>query len=232
MTRLVIKTHPSWKIRLAQAGAVIGVILSGWGLFEYGRYSAGYDTVSVTMERIEHAGEVRKLENNVSDLREQKAILEQANRIDHGAYTQLEGEMAGLRNEIMELNKELAFYRGIVSPQGGSGVMRLQRFEVTQSGMERGYHYQLVLTQAFTNSGITTGSVTFFVEGVQGQSPKSFSLAELTDNKVKELSFRFKYFQEMGGDLVLPAGFVPKRVVVNIAPNGGEKLQNSYDWPA
>ena len=231
MTRLVIKTHPSWKVRLAQVGAVIGVLLTGWGLFEYGRYSAGYDTVSNAREQIEHVLETRGLEQSVTDLREQKAVLEQASRIDHEAYAQLEGEMAGLRNEIMELNKELEFYRGIVSPQGGSGVMRLQRFEVSHSGIERGFHYQLVLTQAFTNSGITTGSVTFSVEGTMGQTPKSFSLAELTDNKVKELPFRFKYFQEIGGDLVLPAGFVPKRVVVNVAPNSGEKLQNAYDWP-
>ncbi len=232
MTRLVIKTHPTRRVRLVQAGAVIGVILTCWGLFEYGRYTAGYDTVSNARERIEHAFEKRQLESRISDLREQKAVLEQASKIDHEAYGQLEGELAGLRNEIMELNKELAFYRGIVSPQGGSGVMRLQRFEVTPSGGERGFHYKLVLTQAFTNSGITTGSVTFSVEGLMGQTPKTFALAELTNNKVKELSFRFKYFQEIGGDLVLPAGFVPKRVMVNIEPSGGEKLQSSYDWPA
>jgi len=215
-----------------QAGAVLGVILAGWGLFEYGRYSAGYDTVSNTRERIEHALETRGLKQRLSDLGEQKAILEQSSRIDHEAYKQVEGELAGLRNEIMELNKELAFYRGIVSPQAGSGVMRLQRFEITPSGVQRGFHYQLVLTQTFTNSGITTGSVNFVVEGVMGQTPKTLALAELTNNKVKDLPFHFKYFQEIGGDVVLPAGFVPKRVVVNIVPNGGDKLQNSYDWPA
>lgn len=230
--KLVIKEHPSRKQRLVQVGAVVGAILACWGLYEYGRYSAGYDTASVTMERIERAAQMGELERNISELREQKAVLERASQIDREAYGQLEGELAGLRDEIVELNKELAFYRGIVTPQGGSGVMRMQRFEVTPTGVQRGFQYKLVLTQAFTNSGVTTGAVTLVVEGVQGQVTKTLTLAEVTDNKVKELSFRFKYFQEIAGDMVLPAGFVPRRVIVTVEPRGGDRLQNSYDWPA
>ncbi|HEY0635114.1 MAG TPA: DUF6776 family protein [Gammaproteobacteria bacterium] len=232
MTRLVIKKHPGRHLRLIQAAVALALLLVGWGLFEYGRYRAGYDTLAMTTERIEHAGRVAELERAVAELREQKAILEQASQIDRQAYGQLEGELGGLREEIIELNREVTFYRGIVTPQGGSGVLRLQRFEVTPSGIERGFRYQLVLTQAFTNSAVTSGVVTLNVEGVAGQVTKTFTLAELTDNKVKELSFRFKYFQEIAGELVLPAGFIPRRAVVTIEPRGGEKLQKSYDWPA
>lgn len=230
--KLVIKAHPTRNQRLMQVGAVVGVFLTCWGLYEYGRYSAGHDTASVVMERLKRAVQTRDLERSISELREQKAVLERATQIDREAYGQLEGELAGLRDEIVELNRELAFYRGIVTPQGGSGVMRLQRFDVTPTGVQRGFRFQLVLTQAFTNSGITTGLVTLLVEGVEGQTAKSLTLAQLTDNKVKELSFRFKYFQEIAGDMMLPEGFVPKRVIVNIEPRSGEKLQNSYDWPA
>lgn len=229
--RLVIKAHPSRKQRLIQIGVAAGVILAGWGLFEYGRYSAGYDALSVMQERLDHAGQVGELERTVAELREQKAILEQANQIDRQAYGQLEGELGGLREEIIELNREVTFYRGIVTPQGGSGMLRLQRFEITPSGIKRGFRYQLVLTQAFTNSTLTTGTVTLAVEGGVGQAARTLLLGDLTDNKVKELSFRFKYFQEIAGEVVLPEGFVPRRVVVNIQPRSGEKLQKSYDWP-
>jgi hypothetical protein len=230
--KLVIKAHPTRKERLMQAGAVVGVILTCWGLYEYGRYSAGYDTISMTMERIDRAAQMGELESSINELREQKAVLDRATQIDREAYGQLESELAGLRDEIVELNRELAFYRGIVTPQGGSGVMRMQRFEVTPTGAQRGFHFQLVLTQAFTTSGITSGLVTLSVEGLDGQTAKSFTLAQLTNNKVKELSFHFKYFQEIAGEMVLPAGFVPRRVIVNVEPRSGEKLQNSYDWPA
>ncbi len=231
MTRLVIKQHPGRRLHLLQAASVVAVLLVGWGLFEYGRYRAGFDTLAVTMERIEHARQVAELERNVTELREQKAILEQASEIDRQAYGQLEGELGGLREAINELNREVTFYRGIVTPQGGGGVLQLQRLEITPSGIERGFRYQLVLTQAFTKNEITTGVITFSVEGVEGQSSKILTLAELTDNKIKELAFRFKYFQELAGELVLPAGFVPSRVMVTIEPRGGEKLQKSYDWP-
>ena len=42
---------------------------------------------------------------------------------------------------------------------------------------------------------------------------------------LKELPFRFKYFQEIAGDVVLPAGFVPRRVIVEVEPRGGDDLE-------
>jgi hypothetical protein len=232
MTRLIITHRPTRKHRLIKAFIVVVALLIAWGLFEYGRYRAGFDGVAAQLERIEQIKEVATLEQRINQLREQKAILERASQIDKEAYKQLDGEMGGLRDEILELNKELAFYRGIVSPQGNSGALRLQRFEVSSSGAPSTFHYHLVLTQVLTSNGITSGTVNMVVEGIAAGVPKSLSLSEVGDGKVKELTFRFKYFQELAGDITLPAGFVPKRVVVSVAPRSGEKLQKSYDWPS
>lgn len=232
MTRLIITAQPTWKLRLMQAGVVAAVLLSCWGLFEYGRYRAGFDGISAKIERFDHGNKVSQLEESIGELREQKAILERARQIDSEAYKQLDSELGGLRDEILELNKELAFYRGIVSPQGDSGTLRLQRFDVSPSGALHNFRYQLVLTQVLASNGITSGVVTMAVEGIAGQVPQTLSLAELTTGKSRELSFRFKYFQELAGDVTLPEGFVPKRVVVTVDAHGTEKLQKSYDWPS
>jgi hypothetical protein len=232
MTRLIITQRPTRKHRMIQAGTVVAVLLICWGLFEYGRYRAGFDGIAAQLERVEQAKQVSALEKSIDELREQKAILERASQIDNEAYKQLDGELGGLRDEILELNKELAFYRGIVSPQGDSGALRLQRFDVSSSGAPHTFHYQLVLTQVLASNGITSGTVNLSVEGIASGVPKSFSLNEIGDGKGKELTFRFKYFQELAGDITLPAGFVPKRVVVSVDPRGGEKLQKSYDWPS
>jgi len=233
MTRRLIITHgPTRKQRLIQIAILLAVLLGAWGLFEYGRYRAGFDGVAAQMDEIRQARQASLLENKISELREQKAILERASQIDKEAYKQLDSEMGGLRDEILELNKELAFYRGIVTPQGDSGALRLQRFDVTPSGAPKGFHYQLVLTQVITSNGTTSGSVHLSVEGIASGAPKTLSLGEIADGKFKELSFRFKYFQELAGDITLPAGFKPKRVVINVTARNGEKVQKSYDWPS
>lgn len=232
MTQLIITERPTWKVRLAQGGAVVFVVLICWGLFEYGRFRAGFDGIAAQLKSLEQHNKVRGLEQSISELREQKAILERATQIDSEAYKQLDGELSGLRDEILELNKELAFYRGIVSSQGDSSSLRMQRFEVAASGIPNTFRYQLVLTQVLTSNGVTNGIATLAIEGISGQSPKTLSLADVTGGKVKELSFRFKYFQELAGDITLPAGFIPKRVVVTVNPRSAEEVHKSFDWPS
>lgn len=232
MSGLIITQKPSQRHRLVKVGIVAVALLCGWGIFEYGRYRAGFDDISAQLQRHQLSQEISGLEKNVSDLREQKAILERASQIDQEAYKQLDGELGGLRDEILALNKELAFYRGIVSPQGDSGALRLQRFEVTPNGVPRNFHYHLVLTQVLTRDGMTSGTVSLAFEGVAGGAPKTLTLSEVSEGKTKDLSFRFKYFQELAGDITLPSGFVPKRVVISVDLRGGDKVQKSYNWPS
>ena len=53
------------------------------------------------------------------------------------------------------------------------------------------------------------------------------------EKSVKDLSYRFKYFQNIEGDIELPEGFKPLRMSIEILPRGRErdKIEKSIPWP-
>ena len=233
---LVVKAHNPWRTRIFIAIGVAVLYLSGWALFEYGRYSAGFDGIEARDERNVLLNEIDELEDQISDLRREKAGLERAQQIERKAYNDLDSNLKVLQSEILELKEEVAFYRGIISPRDATHGLHLQTFKVEPNGTPRGFRYKVILTQVFQNEHMARGTVRLNVEGSLNQQTKVLTLAEMTEKHVKELEYRFKYFQNMEGDLLLPAGFKPKRVSISVLPVGhsGEDstIEKTYDWPS
>lgn len=230
--RLKVKHHNPWKTRLFIVLGAIALGVAGWSLYDYGRFQAGYDSVQVDKELLELMATVDALHEQIDDLREQKAQLQRATQVERQAYQELDINLKVLQEEILELKEELAFYRGIVSPREASRGLKLQEFSLEPNGL-RTYRYTVVLTQVLKNDKLAKGRVTLTVEGLQAGQPKILDLASLSEKSVKELDFRFKYFQNLEGDLVLPKGFRPLRATAQILPGGRHKdvIEKTIDWP-
>ena len=229
---LKVKPHHPWKTRLFLALGIIALVVGGWSLYDYGQFMAGYDSAESGREIVKLLASVDALNAEIERLREQKAQLERAAQIERQAHKEQEATLKTLQGEILELKEELAFYRGIVSPRKTSRGLRLQSFTLEPNG-PRSWRYKVVLTQVLKNDRLARGAVRFRVEGLQGSQPRSLELPALTEKRVKELSYRFKYFQNLEGDLILPDGFTPLRVTVRILPRGRHKdsVKKTFDWP-
>jgi hypothetical protein len=44
------------------------------------------------------------------------------------------------------------------------------------------------------------------------------------------LEYSFKYFQQVEGDVLLPPGLQPVRVVARLQPQGGAVVEQSFTW--
>lgn len=231
---VVVKTHHPWKTRLLIILTALAVIFGAWGAFEYGRFSAGFDTYEAQKDRKVLARKNEELHGEIETLREQKAFLERAAQIDKQAYQEQKERLRVLQAEILELKEELAFYRGIVSPRDASRGLRLQSFKIESNGTPRGYRYKVVLTQVLKNDRTASGTVKLAVEGLHNNEPKTYLLSQLTEKSIKELDYRFRYFQNIEGDIVLPEGFKPLRVSVAIHPRGRaqDEIEKTFDWPS
>lgn len=230
---LVVKPHNPWKTRILYIMAAIALLAGGWGIYDYGRFSAGYDSRDAGQAYEEMLDIKDDLEKQVAELREQKALLERAAQIEREAYNDLDATLKVLQAEILELKEELAFYRGIVSPREASRGLHLQSFELTPLGESRTYRYKVVLTQVMKNDRLATGKVKMLVQGLREGVASNLSLREITEKSVKDLSYRFKYFQNIEGDIELPEGFTPLRMSVEILPQGQEadKIDKTIEWP-
>lgn len=230
MSHHVVRARPVWHSRLIVAAMIIGALLSAWGLYEFGRYRAGYDILNVQAQQQEYESKLAELGRHATQLREQKAIIERGQQIEREAYKQLEGSVSGLQDEILELKQELAFYRGIISPSDAHAGLGIQSFELSR-GTGKSIHYKLVLTQVLSNNIVASGNVAVVIGGEKGGKALQYELSQLSKAK-GELRFRFKYFQVLEGDLHLPDGFTPSKVDITVKPRSRshKQLSRSYDW--
>lgn len=234
MTRLVVRHHNPSRVAIFVITGLLGSIAAGWGLFEYGRHRAGIDfsTAEVEAERLTEVNE--GLEETITGLREQQAVLERSQQIEREAYKQMEGTILGLQEEISELKSELAFYRSIVSPADSPGDLNIQSFDVTGNGFERGYRYKLVLTQVLKNDTVAKGLAGVEIEGTKDGRLVSLNLADLDSDIGNELLYKFRYFENFEGDIQLPSGFAPVRVTVKLDPRDQryKPVHKVFKWPA
>lgn len=231
---LVVKAHYPWRMRIIYALIVAALAVAGYALFDYGRFSAKYDSVESNNEIKVLMTHVDDLEDQIQSLREQKAVLERDAQIERKAYDELDTTLKVLQAEILELKEELAFYRGIVSPKTAEHGLFLQRFKVEPNGQTAGYRYKIILTQVLKEDRIARGIVSLSVAGLQGKEPKVLSLNQISEKSVRELEYKFKYFQNLEGDIKLPPGFTPQRVVISVTPRNApdhEPIQKTFDWP-
>jgi len=220
---LVVKAHQPWKSKFIWGIVFLVLLISGWTLFDYGRYLAGYDSRD-TGNEIDGLLQTQKhLEKRIETLREDKAVLERAAQIERKAYNELDTTLKVLQAEILEHKEELAFYRGIVSPKDSSSGLYLQNFFMNQNGETQSYRYKVVLTQVLKNSRLISGKVKLKFDGLLEGEPKTLALKAVTAKKVKDLNYRFKYFQNVEGVVEFPEGFSLLRVKVQILPRGRER---------
>ena len=57
-------------------------------------------------------------------------MLERNSQIDDDASSQLKETLAQAQNEVLELKKELSFYKSIVAPEQGSRSLAIQTIQL------------------------------------------------------------------------------------------------------
>lgn len=228
--RLVVKPHRPWKDGLTYAGAALAVATLAWATFEYGRWRAGYDHVAAAREQARLTAELRGAQADNAALTDRVALLARSSEIDETARAQVKGSITELQDEILELREELAFYRGIVAPDDGGGL-RIQSLKLVRGAEDRHWHYRLVLIQSIKRDQRANGAVALTVHGVRAGVAVALPLSEVAAPGAAPLGYSFKYFQDFEGDLLLPTGFTPGRVEVEVQPRGGgEVVRRSFEW--
>lgn len=230
-SHVIVKTHHPIMMRLMIALLIAATVAAGWWLFEYGRDRAGFDSTLAEQERELLRARIRDLEQQNEQLSSQNSILVQASEIDRQAYGQVDSTLGELQSEVLELKQEIDFYRGIVSPSGVRGL-RVQGFSLIANGQPDHYRYTLILSQFVKDQRFVKGVVRLAFIGMRDGEQQTLSLSDVAQPVKSGIQFRFKYFQELQGDIQLPTGFEPLRVEVQAIPNGKhlKAINETYSW--
>ncbi len=225
--------HSKQRIYAVRAVIAILIVATGYLMFEFGRIQAGYDSIDVASEHRDYEDHIRDLEIEIIGLNEQIVLLQTHRDIDKEAYRDVESSLTALQAKIQEQQDAIAFYRGIVSPRDGKAGLRVQDFRLTRGSEEREYTIRLVLVQVKKHSRKVSGDVKLSIAGQMDGIETSYEYAQLLPaDAEKKWAFSFRYFQDFDRQVVLPDGFTPERIIVQVKSRTRSisSIEASYSW--
>ena len=129
--------------------------------------------------------------------------------------------MSGLRADV-------AFYERLV---GATGQRRgLSVHEAVFAPEDGGsWRYTVTLTQNLNRGAISKGEARISVEGVSGGKLRSLPWETLVQKPgAPGQAFSFRYFQNIEQEIVLPEGFEPKAVDVEVKASRQQPVKQSF----
>lgn len=212
---------------------MIVIVVFGYLVFEFGRIQANYNIVDAGKERQAYEDRIQGLEDDIVALNEEVKLLETHRDIDREAYSDVEVSLTALQAKIQEQTDAIAFYRGIVSPSDGTAGLRVQDLKLTHGQSERAYHVRLVLVQSLKHDRKVSGDVSLSIEGEQGGADTTYSFSQLLpDEASANWPFSFRYFQDFDREIVLPDGFTPEKIKIEVRSRTRSiaSIEESYSW--
>lgn len=216
-----------------RAVLAIVIVVCGYLVFEFGRIQADYNIVDAAKERHVFENRIDELKVEILALNEQVALLETHRDIDREAYKDVEASLTTLQAKIQEQTDAIAFYRGIVSPSDNAAGLRVQDLKLSRGREERAYNVRLVLVQALKHDRKVSGDVSITVEGTQGGETTSYAYSQLLPEAVdKNWAFSFRYFQDFDREIILPDGFTPQRINIEVRSKTRSiaSIEESFSW--
>ncbi|WP_407910411.1 DUF6776 family protein [Lysobacter claricitrinus] len=163
-------------------------------------------------------------------LAQRVATLTRSDQVSREANARLQSTLADREEQIAQLKADVDFYERLVGATGqrhGLSVhdLRLHR----QPG--GAWHFSAVLTQNLDRAAVSSGTLTLAIEGSQQGRLRTLDWASLRQQpQAPGAPYSFRYFQQVDGDVFLPAGFTPSRVTVHLQPRGGAAVERALTW--
>ncbi len=104
---------------------------------------------------------------------------------------------------------------------------------MTRGPEEREFNLRLVLVQAMKHDRKVSGNVAMTVEGSEDGEAKSYALEDLLPTDAnKDWPFSFRYFQDFDRQIVLPDGFTPERILVEVRSRTRSisSIEETFSW--
>ncbi len=218
-----------------RAAVVIAIVVGGYLIFEFGRNQANYNIVDVQAEKQDYRDQIDALNDEISELKQEIARLETTQVIEKEAYQVVETNLGDLQRKIQEQQEAIAFYRGIVSPKDGGRGLRVQDLRLTRGKEERHYNLRLVLVQVMQHDRSVKGEVDFSIDGEIDGVATTYKLPQLLpEDGSSSWPFAFRYFQDFDRELVIPDGFTPSTINVEVISRTKSiaSVKQSFDWIA
>lgn len=217
--RAVLVRRPRTLIALAVALAV--VVIFGLGVLAGHRMAMANGSAARAFELARRNGE---LQNQLSILQRSRQVSEIADRL-------LQKNLAARDEEIRSLRADQAFYSRLVGADAQPGGLAVHGIALKPIARTHAFNFTVTLTHSAEAARETDGKLSLAVEGIRADKLAVLDWSELGGAAAADgLPFAFRYFQQVQGTLMLPAGFTPNRIRITLEPKGGPEVTRTVPW--
>ena len=232
---LVIRPHAPMRRLILTVTVAVLVIIGLYAAFELGRYYAGYNIVSALQERA-------KFRQSTSQLKDSNRVLQariirlETMTAGHTREDQVVARTIGdLQAQVARQTEELAFYRAVVAEGAPPIGVRVGTVRLSAAKAAGNFLVHVSLVRAGKTDGMTTGTVSLAVDG-QGPEgrPATLDSQALAGGGATNVTYDFRYYQDLEQTVTLPAGFRPEHLTVTVSSNRKDiaPLTQAFPWSA
>lgn len=229
---VVVRHQPGMRLRqfFILLSFSIGAGLVG---FVLGMLQADFLGQDATRTRAVLTAQAERLQEENTQLKQVLVKLEHSRRIDEKATSEARRTIRRLETRLSQVNSDLSFYKSIMAPGEVETSLRVQRMLLRPTVDERRFGYKISLTQVGDNRSYVGGVAGVNVIGQRNGEKEIIPLRDMSE-AIDELGvvFRFRYFQDIEGELTLPEGFEAEAIQI-VAQAKGEKaarVERIFEW--
>lgn len=199
------------KQRRLRMGFVGLLVVLGAGVYTVG-YQQGFD------DRVPLVLDEAGLKDTISKLETRLAV-------DSETLNRFRVELADSEKQVDELEKELVFYRDIMSSSEDVSAVKLRPPDLSWDPEQRSLEYRGVVQRLAPGTQFYRGRLTVKIVDSEGQS-----IASASSESSHDLSF--KYFQRISGTIELEETVIPASVRFDIELSAPRKrtYEQTFDW--
>ncbi|MEX1032498.1 MAG: DUF6776 family protein [Cellvibrionaceae bacterium] len=214
-TRLMVVPYRPYYRILVGVGALITLVSVAAGSYWLGNYHGVSLQEDAVTERDQLRRDLREKTAEAQSLSQRVANLQLASEVDRASNEDVRGQVIELKDQIASLEEDIAFYRGLMAPTEERRGLTIGSVDVISTGVPRRYDFKVVMQQLATNHQVLNGSLRIEVVGREGDLVRSVPLKDLSPQVDEaDIRLRFKYFQNIQGQIELPVGFEPERIEI------------------
>jgi hypothetical protein len=233
LEKLVVVPHRPMRRFIMFVFILLTIVVGFYAAYWYGEKQGVGQEKDLFQQRQQLQFELLESIGREDELRQLVAVLENATFVDKESVNGVRQTNRELTDRIAQLEEDVSLYQGIMSPSVNTAGLTIQEVTLVKTASANRYRFKVMLTQVGNNTRYLRGSVGVTIVGVQDGEVTAYPLktlsSEINDTEIK---FRYRYFQDFTGELVLPENFTPDQFQV-IAQSVGDKparLEKAYIW--
>ncbi len=225
---VVVPYRPSRRAFLILASILV-VAASATAGFLWGYFETLTSQQTAQADRAELSEELGSLRQENLELSQQVAIFDRSSVMDQRANEEVQETITALQEQVAQLEQDIVFYRQVVSQETESTGLIISQLDIDATRDAGRFHYKLVMRQQDADGDTyLIGHVNINLVGAQGEEQLVLPLRDISAEQDQlDIRLRFKYFQNIEGELILPEGFQAERV--QIAAVSTEPVEKSID---